>query len=353
GRDLSIVYTPLHGTGNMPVRRGLKTLGFGNVTVVPEQEAPDPGFSTVTSPNPEESAAFKMAIEYGKKTDADLLLATDPDADRVGLAVKNDSGEYVVLNGNQTGALLLHYLLSQKHKRDALPKNGAVLKTIVTSEFGRVIAEDFGMSTLDTLTGFKYIGEKIKEFHQANDHTFLFGYEESYGYLIGDFVRDKDAVQTCLLAAEAAAFYKSKGKTLYDALRELFEKYGWYWEALDSLTLKGKRGTEQINEIMSSFRKHPPKNMNGQTVKEIEDYLSSERRKTDAEIIEPIDLPKENVLKYRLDGGNWFCLRPSGTEPKIKFYFGVREDSEAESRNALEQMKEAVMKRVEEITEKQ
>ncbi|MEI2472100.1 phospho-sugar mutase, partial [Peribacillus frigoritolerans] len=247
GQDLKIIYTPLHGTGNKPVRNGLLEFGFGNVAVVEEQELPDPNFSTVESPNPEEHAAFEMAIRDGLKTNADVLLGTDPDADRLGVAVKNAEGEYTVLTGNQMGALMLHYLLSQKKEQGILPENGVVVKTIVTSEIGRTIAADFGISTIDTLTGFKFVGEKIKEFEQTGDYIFQFGYEESYGYLIGDFVRDKDAVQSAVFAAEVAAYYKNQGKSLYDGLLKIFEKYGYYQEALDSIILKGKDGAEKIS----------------------------------------------------------------------------------------------------------
>lgn len=346
GRDLRIVYTPLHGTGNMPVRIGLRTLGFGNVSVVAEQEAPDPEFSTVDSPNPEEHAAFKLAIRDGKQSGADILLATDPDADRVGVAVKNNDGEYVVLTGNQTGALLLHYLLSQKKDKDALPKNGVVLKTIVTSEFGRRIAEDYGIHTVDTLTGFKFIGEKIKEYHETNQYSFLFGYEESYGYLIGDFVRDKDAVQACLLAAEAGAYYKAQGQSLYDGLQSLFEKYGWFREDLESITLKGIEGAEKIANVMKTLRERPPQRIAGRSVVIMEDYHRSEREKLEDGSKEMLTLPKSNVLKYFLDDGSWFCLRPSGTEPKIKLYFGVCGSSEEESLVALEQIKGDVTSKV-------
>lgn len=349
GRNLSIVYTPLHGTGNRPVRNGLRAWGFGNVTVVAEQEKPDPEFSTVESPNPEEHAAFELAIQYGEKVKADLLLATDPDADRVGIAVKNSDEEYVVLTGNQTGALLLHYLLSQKKAKDQLPQNGVVLKTIVTSEFGRKIGKDFGVDTVDTLTGFKFIGEKIKEYHRTNEYTFLFGYEESYGYLIGDFVRDKDAVQACLLASEAAAYYKSLGKSLYDGLVELFEQYGWFQEALESVTLKGKQGAEQIAKIMDTFRSQPVHKLAGRTVEIVEDYESGESENLTDGTKEKLRFPKSNVLKYRFSDGSWFCLRPSGTEPKIKLYFGVAESSAEASTAAIEQIKSAVMEQVHKI----
>ncbi|HET7657175.1 MAG TPA: phospho-sugar mutase [Bacillales bacterium] len=349
GRDLSIVYTPLHGTGNLPVRMGLRALGFGNVRVVSEQEEPDPEFSTVESPNPEEHAAFELAIRDGKQADADLLLATDPDADRVGVAVKNREGEYVVLTGNQTGALLLHYILSQKKASGRLPNNGVVLKTIVTSEFGRKIAEQYGVDTVDTLTGFKFIGEKIKEYHETNQYSFLFGYEESYGYLIGDFVRDKDAVQACLLAAEAAAYYKSQGKSLYDGLLDLFEQYGWFREGLESITLKGIQGAEQIANVMKTFRDNPPQTIAARSVAIVEDYERSERERFTEKTKEMLTLPKSNVLKYFLEDGSWFCLRPSGTEPKIKLYFGVFGSSDEDSQNTLRQIKHDVLNKVNDI----
>ncbi len=342
--DFSVVFTPLHGTANKPVRAGLAAFGFSNVTVVEEQELPDGDFSTVSSPNPEEHAAFEIAMRYGRKHDANILLATDPDADRLGVAVKNDAGEYVVLTGNQTGALMLHYLLEQK--AGDLPENGVVIKTIVTSEFGRAIASAFGMKTLDTLTGFKFIGEKIKEFEQTGEHTFLFGYEESYGYLVGDFVRDKDAVQSAVFAAEVAAFYKSRGKSLYDGLMELYERYGYYQESLQSLTLKGKDGAEQIGRILEDFRENPPSKVNGVMVVEAEDYAKGESLHIDTGMKAPIHLPKSNVLKYKLADGSWFCVRPSGTEPKCKFYFGVKGESMADARERLKALENAVMGRV-------
>lgn len=344
--QMKIVFTPLHGTGNEPVRTGLEAFGFKQVTVVKEQELPDAEFSTVTSPNPEEHAAFELAITYGKQLDADLLIATDPDADRLGVAVKNATGEYVVLTGNQTGALMLEYLLSQKREKGILPENGVVLKTIVTSEFGRVIASEYGLDTVDTLTGFKFIGEKIKEYRASGEYQFQFGYEESYGYLIGDFVRDKDAVQAALLISEVAAFYKSKGMTLYDGLLALFEKYGFYREGLQSLTMKGKEGSEKIAGIMSHFRQQPPAEVNGQRITVMEDYQGRKRVEAGSQTETGIDLPKSNVLKYYLEDGSWFCLRPSGTEPKIKFYFGVKGDSLEQSESMLTSLQAGVMKLV-------
>ncbi|EIT85994.1 phosphoglucomutase [Fictibacillus macauensis ZFHKF-1] len=344
--DLKIVFTPLHGTANHPVQKGLAALGFTNVTVVAEQAEPDPNFSTVTSPNPEEHAAFKLAIEYGEKQGADLLLATDPDADRVGVAVKNTEGEYVVLTGNQTGALLLHYLVSERQKQNRLSPNGVVLKTIVTSELGAAIADAYHLTTIDTLTGFKFIGEKIKEFEQSKEHTFVFGYEESYGYLIGDFVRDKDAVQACLFAAEVAAYYKKQGKTLYEALLDLYETYGYHYEGLQSITMKGKAGAEQIQAILETFRSTPLTKVAGKDVLFTEDYSIQKGMNMTTNEPYDIELPASNVLKYKLADGSWFCLRPSGTEPKIKFYFAVKGASEKEGKAMLQTLMNEVMQRV-------
>jgi phosphoglucomutase len=344
GGNLKIVYSPLHGTGNKPVRAGLEAFGFKHVTVVKEQELPDPNFSTVQSPNPEEHAAFELAIQYGEKIGADVLMATDPDADRLGVAVKNHNGEYVVLTGNQLGALLLEYLLSQKQAKSILPVNSAVIKTIVTSEIGRTIAEHYGVKTIDTLTGFKFIGEKINEFEQTGEYSFLFGYEESYGFLMGDFVRDKDAVQAAIFTAEAAAFYQSKGMTLYEGLLSIFEKYGFYKESLQSITLKGKDGAAQISHLMDTFRRERLTEVSGIEVVAIEDYLTSIRFEHGVE--SPIDLPRSNVLKYYLADGSWFCLRPSGTEPKAKFYFGVKGKSASVSEEKLSFIQNAVMEKV-------
>lgn len=346
---INIVFTPLHGTSNKPVRRALAELGYQNVFVVKEQELPDPNFSTVASPNPEEHAAFAMAMELGKKVNADLLIATDPDADRLGVAVKNDKGNYVVLTGNQTGGLLLHYLLSQRKAQGTLPENGVVLKTIVTSEFGRAIAQSFGLETVDTLTGFKFIGEKMKEYEQTGQYAFQFGYEESYGYLIGGFVRDKDAVQAAVLAAEVCAFYKKQGLSLYEALLQLFDQYGYYREEQRSLTLKGKEGAEAIAAILASFRQQPPVEAAGKKVTVIEDYKTKERTNTLTGEKTAIDLPTSNVLKYILEDGSWFCLRPSGTEPKMKAYFGVKGTSLEDSEEKLVRLTEAVMQRVKDV----
>ncbi|EJV77149.1 phospho-sugar mutase [Bacillus cereus] len=346
GKDLKIVFTPLHGTSNISVRRGLEEVGFTDVTVVKEQELPDPNFSTVKSPNPEEHAAFEYAIRDGEKVGADVLIATDPDADRLGIAVRNHDGEFQVLTGNQTGALMLDYLLSQKKENGTLPENGVVLKTIVTSEIGRTIAKAYGLDTVDTLTGFKFIGEKIKQYEESGQYEFQFGYEESYGYLIRSFCRDKDAVQSVLFACEVAAYYKSQGKTLYDGLLEVFKKYGFFREDLVSLTLKGKDGAEQIQKMMATFRENPPKEVAGLTVVAVEDYKESIITTLQDGNKEEIHLPKSNVLKYQLEDGSWFCLRPSGTEPKIKFYFGVQDDSLQNSEQKLLTIKEDIMNRL-------
>ncbi|WP_340597883.1 phospho-sugar mutase [Priestia megaterium] len=346
GKELKIVFTPLHGSGNKPIREGLKAFGFTNVKVVKEQEHPDPDFSTVQSPNPEEHAAFELAIGYGKEIDADLLMATDPDADRLGVAVKDSSGEYVVLTGNQLGALMLHYLLFQKKEQGLLPENGAVVKTIVTSEIGRAIASSFGLKTFDTLTGFKFIGEKINEFERSGDYQFQFGYEESYGYLIGDFVRDKDAVQSAVFAAEVAAYYKAQGKSLYDGLLDIFSKYGYYKESLRSITLKGKDGAEQIQKLVDTFRVNPVSELGEIAVTCIENYQSGERVHVKEGKTESMLFPVSNVLKYHFEDGTWFTIRPSGTEPKAKFYFGVNKESLSQSEKHLREIEQLVMERV-------
>ena len=347
--EVKVIFTPLHGTANKSVRRGLKALEYEHVTVVPEQELPDPDFSTVSSPNPEEHAAFEYAIRLGEEKGADILIGTDPDADRLGVAVKDQEGRYTVLTGNQTGALLLHYLLSQKQQKGTLPDNGVVLKTIVTSEMGRDIAASFGLDTIDTLTGFKFIGEKIKQFEASGEYAFQFGYEESYGYLIGDFARDKDAVQAALLAVEVCAFYKKQGKSLYDGLLELYKSFGFYREGLKSLTLKGKEGAEQIAAILSTFREQPPLSIAGKDVVSAEDYLTGKRTLLKENKTETIDLPTSNVLKYFLEDGSWFCLRPSGTEPKVKFYFAVKGRTNEESEALLNQLTDEVMKKIDDI----
>ncbi|UYO05222.1 phospho-sugar mutase [Paenibacillus sp. PSB04] len=335
GKDFKIVYTPLHGTGNIPVRRVLEEVGFTNVHIVAEQEQPDAEFSTVKSPNPEEREAFTLAMKVGQEIGADLLIGTDPDADRMGAVVKNQAGEFVVLSGNQSGALMIYYLLSQLKEAGKLPSNGAVIKTIVTSEMGATIAEHFGAEVFNTLTGFKYIGEKMTQFEKTGSHTYLFGYEESYGYLAGNYARDKDAVLASLLICEAGAYYKAQGKTLYEVLQELYEQFGYFQERLESRTLKGKDGLAQIQAKMSDWRSNPPQTVAGKTVTQVLDYSKG------------LDgLPKENVLKYMLEDGSWFCLRPSGTEPKIKVYFAVRGDSLDDANARIQKLSDEVMARV-------
>ncbi|MCY9591715.1 phospho-sugar mutase [Paenibacillus chitinolyticus] len=334
--DFRIVYTPLHGTGNKPVREALKRIGFEQVRVVKEQEQPDSNFSTVKSPNPEEREAFTLALRDAKEWDADIIVGTDPDADRMGAVVKDDKGEYFVLTGNQSGAIIVHYLLGSLKERGELPSNGVVIKTIVTSEMGAVIAESYGAKVLNTLTGFKYIGEKMTEFESTGEHQFLFGYEESYGYLAGTYARDKDAVVAAMLICEAAAYYKSQGKTLYDVLQELYRQHGFFLEKLESKTLKGKDGVEQIGRMMEDWRNNPPASIEGVEVAEVEDYSRGIN-----------GLPKENVLKFKLKDGSWFCLRPSGTEPKIKFYFAVKGTTGDEAANQLQGLVRFVLDRVE------
>lgn len=346
GGELTIIYTPLHGTGNRPVRDILTRVGFTGLHVVAEQEAPDPEFRTVKSPNPEERAAFSLAIEMARGTDADLILGTDPDADRVGAVVRNREGEYTVLTGNQTGALLLHYLLSQRKRLGQLPANGVAIKTIVTSELGRAIAASFSIEMLDVLTGFKFIGERIKEYEETGEKKFLFGYEESYGYLIGDFVRDKDAVQACLLISEMALFYKRKGMTLYDALLALYDQYGTYREGLHSVTLKGLEGSAKIKAIMEALRKEPVREAGGLQVLAVRDYLKGSTLYIEDGKVEPTGLPQSDVLRYELEGGNWFAVRPSGTEPKIKIYFGVVAGNQPDAEALLERLKRNVLNRI-------
>ncbi|QTC41953.1 phospho-sugar mutase [Bacillus sp. V3] len=345
--DLKIVFSPLHGTALKMAERGLTALGYEHIHIVKEQAEPDPEFSTVKSPNPEDKEAFELAIRDGKEIDADILIATDPDADRLGVAVKGKDGDYVLLTGNQTGAVLMDYILSRKQEKGMIPDNGRVFKTIVTSELGREVAEHYGASVEDVLTGFKFIGEKIKQYEESGEYTFLFGYEESYGYLIGDFARDKDAVQAVLMAAEAAAYYKKQGKSLYDVLNDLYERHGYYQEGLKSLTLKGKEGAEQIQGILKKFRDEPLDEVAGLKVVSAEDYQTQQKVELATGVKTAITLPASNVLKYFLEDGSWVCLRPSGTEPKIKFYFSVIGKTQEESDKKLASLTEDLMKKVE------
>lgn len=333
--NFTVVYTPLHGAGNLPVRQVLKLAGFRHVIVVPEQELPDGTFGTVASPNPEEREAFALALEWARANDADIVIGTDPDCDRMGAVVRNLEGEYGVLSGNQSGALMVHYLLGRMKEQGKLPDKGVVVKTIVTSEMGADIARHYGVEVVNTLTGFKYIGEKMNEYERSGERTFLFGYEESYGYLAGTYARDKDAVIAALLICEAAAYYKSRGQTLCDVLSELYGQFGTYLERLESRTLKGIDGVQQIAAIMEDWRGQPPAEVAGIAVERALDYSSG---------IE--GLPAENVLKFMLADGSWFCLRPSGTEPKIKVYFAVKGESEAAASVSMEKLVSAVMARL-------
>ena len=325
--DLKIVYTPLHGTGNIPVRRMIDGM---NVTVVKEQEMPAGNFSTVRSPNPEEKDALTIAIEKAKEIDGDLVLGTDPDCDRVGIAVKHGD-EYVLFTGNQTGALLVNFILTMK--KDSLSSKSSLIKTIVTSELGAEIGRSFGLHTEDTLTGFKYIGDKINKYEASGEREFVIGYEESYGYLVGTHARDKDAVVSSMLICQMAAWYKNKGMTLVDGLNEIYDKYGYYLDKLDSFTLKGKDGAERIAELMVVFREKGTEMFDG--VKEVIDYS-----------IGVNDLPKENVLKFLFVDGTWMAVRPSGTEPKIKVYYSVRQDSKVLAEERLESIRSIILETI-------
>lgn len=320
-KDLTIVYTPLHGIGYIPVMQGLANAGFTNVHVVEQQIIQDGDFPTVTYPNPESPAAFEMAIALGKKVSADLLLATDPDSDRLGVAVRTKDG-YELLTGNQVGALVTDYLIQAKLEKNTLPFNAVLIKTIVTSELGAKIASRYNIGTINTLTGFKYIAEKIHEFETTNNYSYLFGYEESYGYLVKSYVRDKDAVQMAVLIAEIAGYYAKAGQTLLDALEELYQTYGYHREALVSKVFKGQSGQQQIAAIMEKLRRHSPKNIADINVNCVEDYLTGKANFADG-YSEDLYLPKENVLKFKLEDESWIAIRPSGTEPKCKYYFGV------------------------------
>jgi len=326
GDDFSVIYSPFHGTGNKPVREILKRIGCTNVRIVKEQELPDPEFSTVKSPNPEDKEGFAIAIEMAKKQPADIIFATDPDGDRLGVIIKDSKGEYMTLNGNQIGVLLCEFILRNKKLRLTLPDNGAVIKTIVTTEMIKPIAQKYGIKIYDVLTGFKFIGEKIKEFETGVlDNEYVFGFEESYGYLAGTYCRDKDAVVAAMLVTEMAADYKSKGMTLYDGLIRLYEEFGCYMESLKTFTFTGLDGIEKMKSIMEKFRTNPPKEVCGMKVLKLWDVLKGTKTNLDDGSIEELKLPSSNVLKFEMENDAWIAIRPSGTEPKIKFYFGVKE----------------------------
>ncbi len=342
GKELKIVYTPIHGSGNKPVRRILKEIGIENVYVVKEQELPDPNFSTVKVPNPEDPAAFTLAMKLADEVGADCIFGTDPDCDRVGIAVKDDEGKYYLMNGNQIGSTLLYYILKSREALGTIPKNGAVVKSVVSTELARKIAKSFGLVCFDTLTGFKWIANKIQQFEDTGSNTFIFGFEESYGFLSSTFVRDKDGVNASLLIAEAAAWAKMQGKTLYDILQEIYKTYGYYVEKVVSVTLPGKDGLAKMQEIMKSLRANPPKELSSFKVLAVRDYLAGTR--TDAEgNVSAVDLPKSDVLYFELENDAWVCIRPSGTEPKIKLYVNTNardpEASKAENAKLVEACK--------------
>ena len=341
-KDMVIVYTPLHGTGNKPVRRVLSEVGFKNVFVVPKQELPDKNFSTVGYPNPEDPKAFTLAIELAKEKNADLIVGTDPDADRIGVVVRDENGNYDILTGNMTGALLTEYVLSGRKEKGKLPADAAVIKTIVTTEMVRAIAENYNAELIEVLTGFKFIGEKIKQFEEDHSHTFVFGFEESYGCLSGTYARDKDAVGAAMLVCEMAAYYKNRGMTLYDALEELYKKYGFYKEGVKSVTLKGIDGAEKIGRIMAYLRENSPAEIAGSKVLVKKDYKSGVFTDMATGETSKSPLPVSDVLYYNLEDKAWLCVRPSGTEPKIKFYMGVKADSEKAAAEKVEAMEKAV-----------
>jgi phosphoglucomutase len=341
-KNISIVYTPLHGTGNMPVRRILSEMGYRNVTVVKEQENPDPDFSTVKSPNPEELSSFEIAIERAKEISGDIILGTDPDCDRVGLVVKSSSNEYVPLNGNQTGALLLNYILEALREKNSIPENGAVIKTIVTSEVARNIASKYGVEVFDTLTGFKYIAELMQKFEDEKSHSFIFGYEESYGSLAGTFVRDKDAVIASMLICEMAAYYMSKGKNLLNVLNSIYAEFGCYLEETVSISFSGATGQERMKSIMEYFRENKPGSLAGRSIPFIYDYKMGIVSNLKNGRTEKIICPKSDVLKFCFEDGSWIVLRPSGTEPKLKVYFSVKGDTEKDSYEMLQESKNEI-----------
>ena len=327
GDQLNIVYTPLHGSGNLPVRRNLAKAGFKNVYIVKEQEQPDSSFSTVDYPNPEDTKVFVLAQKLAAEKNADVIIGTDPDCDRVGAMVKNEKGEFVALTGNMVGALATEYILARRKEQGRLPENGAVIKTIVSTEMIAPICAEYGVKKIDVLTGFKFIGEQIKGFEETGSNTYLFGFEESYGCLAGTYARDKDAVYASVMICEMAAYYKEKGMTLYEALLALYEKYGYYREGVKSMTMKGLEGMARIQLIMKTFRENTPAELGGYKVVVAKDYKIQifKDMVTGAESGSP--LPVSDVLHYTLEDGTWVCIRPSGTEPKLKFYIGVKADS--------------------------
>lgn len=344
GKNLKIVYTPLHGTGNIPARRILKELGFENVYVVKEQELPDGDFPTVSYPNPEAAEAFELGLKLAKEVDADLVLATDPDADRLGVRVKDKNGEYHDLTGNMSGCLLANYELSQrKAVNGSLPEDGALIKTIVTTNLADAIAKGYGVNLIEVLTGFKFIGQQILGFENSGKGSYLFGFEESYGCLIGTYARDKDAIVATMALCEAAAYYKTQGKTLWDAMIEMYEQFGYYKDAIQSVTMKGIEGLQKIQEIMNSLRQNPPVEFAGHKVTAVRDYKADTITDVATGAVKPTGLPNSNVLYYELTDDAWVCVRPSGTEPKVKFYYGVKGTSLADADEKSDIMGKAVL----------
>ena len=342
-KNVKIVYTPLHGAGNLPVQRILKELGFENVYVVPEQEKPDGDFPTVSYPNPEDPKAFELALKLAKEVDADVVLATDPDADRLGVFSKMNNGEYVSYTGNMSALLICEYELSQKKEKGILPNNGAIITTVVSSELTKAIAENYGAKVFETLTGFKWIGEKIRKFEEENSYKYLFGFEESYGCLIAPHARDKDGISAVMALCEATAFYKNKGWSLWEQMIKIYEKYGYYREGQVSIVLKGADGAEEIKNKMAKMRSNPPTELAALNVLEVRDYQEHVIKKADGEVYET-DLPTSNVLYYELSNNSWCCVRPSGTEPKIKFYMGVNGSTMQDAENQLAVLSEAMKK---------
>ena len=343
-KDIRIVYTPLHGTGNLPVRRVLKELGFENVYVVKEQELPDGNFPTVSYPNPESPKAFELALKLAKEVDADIVLATDPDADRLGVYAKDvKTGEYVSFTGNMSGMLIAEYILREKKANGTLPANGALVETIVTTDMAKAIAKAYGVKLIEVLTGFKYIGEQIKFFEQQNSYEYVFGLEESYGCLAGTYARDKDACVAVMMLCEVAAWCKSNGITLWDAMVSLYETYGYYKEGLETMTLKGMDGAEKIQGMMNEMRNNPPKKIGAWDVLALRDYKKDTRTDMTSGEVTPTGLPESNVLYYELSNNAWCCVRPSGTEPKIKFYFGVVGTDIKDSEKKLDELRNAML----------
>jgi phosphoglucomutase len=346
-KDIKIVYTPLHGTGNIPARRVLKEIGFENVYVVKEQELPDGDFPTVSYPNPEAKEAFALALKLANEVDADLVLATDPDADRLGVYVKDSkTGEYHELTGNMSGCLLAEYEISQLKAAGKIPEDGAVIRSIVTTTMSDAIAEYYGASHIEVLTGFKYIGEQILKFENTGKGTYLFGFEESYGCLIGTYARDKDAIVATMALCEAAAYYKKKGMTLWDAMIEMYERYGYYKEGIQAITLAGKEGIEKIQSTMEQLRNDAPTTFGDYKVEVAKDYKTGKIKNLVTGEESETGLPSSNVLYYELNDGAWLCVRPSGTEPKIKFYYGVKTDSLESAESAEKKLGEKVLETV-------